>query len=42
MYNQQIAELAATSEVVNNPLRERLIKESKKDKLLQGILKDTE
>jgi len=34
--------LAATSEVVNNPLKERLIEESKKDKLLQGMLEDAE
>jgi hypothetical protein len=33
-YNQQIAELAAISEIANNPLQDRLIKESKKDKLL--------
>jgi hypothetical protein len=41
-YNQQIAELAATSEMANNPLQDRLIEESKKDKLLQGILEDAE
>jgi hypothetical protein len=28
--------------MANNPLWDRLIEESKKDKLLQGMLKDTE
>ena len=28
------------SELANNPIKERLIEESKKDKLLQGMLKD--
>jgi hypothetical protein len=28
--------------MANNPLRDRLIKESKKDKLLQGMLEDAE
>jgi hypothetical protein len=28
--------------MANNPLQDRLIKESKKDKLLQGILEDAE
>jgi hypothetical protein len=32
--------LAATSEVVNNPLKEKLIKETKKDKLIQKMLED--
>jgi hypothetical protein len=33
-YNQQIAELAVISEMANNLLQDRLIEESKKDKLL--------
>jgi hypothetical protein len=33
-YNQQIIELVATSKMANNLLQDRLIKESKKDKLL--------